>query len=357
MSVPKYVKGFVDRLKATRVKTIEIDAAPPIVGRFGISDSTRIAYRDSESQLLGRSHEYTVEVRDGRRLEVSLQLYKNTRGHWRLFVFCAGPKARMSRRAMLLSVNLSLGSRGGGAVIRLGQKLMVANRSMTSEGRARAAEAMARALRLRGLPVSEARDLDLGEFHVGDGHFRRTTAETFVRELVTAAVLKGHFMKKYALPGLSAVEGDPVLEAERSLLAAGYFDPHDESDTRKRVVTSIVQRRGQGDFRAALLAAYEGRCAVTGCDVEDALEAAHIGRYLGERSNRLQNGILLRSDIHTLFDLGKITIDPRRLCVVLADTLRSSCYRELHGRKIALPRSKSEWPSQEALRKRGEGAA
>ena len=55
---------------------------------------------------------------------------------------------------------------------------------------------------------------------------------------------------------------------------------------------------------------YEGKCAVTGCDVPDVLQAAHIFPYMGPETNHPSNG-LLRADIHTLFDLGLIELSQR----------------------------------------------
>ncbi|WP_336979879.1 HNH endonuclease signature motif containing protein [Altererythrobacter fulvus] len=58
------------------------------------------------------------------------------------------------------------------------------------------------------------------------------------------------------------------------------------------------------------MVAYEGRCAISGCDVREVLEAAHIMPYLGEETNDVRNGLLLRADLHTLFDLGLLKIGP-----------------------------------------------
>ena len=86
---------------------------------------------------------------------------------------------------------------------------------------------------------------------------------------------------------------------------------------------AICIRRGQPAFRAALLAAYGGRCAITGCDVEDVLEAAHISPYSGPSSSHASNGLLLRADIHTLFDCGLVAFDPKTREVVLADSVNA----------------------------------
>lgn len=108
-------------------------------------------------------------------------------------------------------------------------------------------------------------------------------------------------------------------------------------DARRRINAAIVARQGSGAFRALTLAAYGHRCALSDCDVEQALEAAHIIPYLGDHTNRLSNSILLRADLHTLFDRQLLTINPADLRVRLAPSLAGSGYRELEGRAMRLP--------------------
>ncbi len=86
------------------------------------------------------------------------------------------------------------------------------------------------------------------------------------------------------------------------------FRPINISDARTKIARQITAKRGQKSFRDKLLKAYEYKCAVTGCDVVATLEACHIMPYNGDHTNHIQNGILLRSDIHVLFDLGLLTI-------------------------------------------------
>ncbi|MBE2321408.1 HNH endonuclease, partial [Solirubrobacter sp. CPCC 204708] len=75
-------------------------------------------------------------------------------------------------------------------------------------------------------------------------------------------------------------------------------------------LTAVAQRRGQSTFRNQLLEAYDLRCAITGSNAVAVLEAAHICPYRGDHTNRVDNGLLLRADIHTLFDLGLIWVTP-----------------------------------------------
>ncbi|MEU6208052.1 HNH endonuclease [Micromonospora musae] len=80
---------------------------------------------------------------------------------------------------------------------------------------------------------------------------------------------------------------------------------------RRRRLAQVTARQGQADFRRRLMAAYDGRCAITGCDVEAVLQAAHIDPYNGPATNRVTNGLLLRADLHNLFDRGFLWIDGR----------------------------------------------
>src|SRR5215469_15318016 len=129
----------------------------------------------------------------------------------------------------------------------------------------------------------------------------------------------------------------------------GAFDPNDEADGRKRELASIVRRQGQPKFRKQLLELYEGRCAISGFDAVAALEAAHIIPYNGDKTNHPCNGLLLRSDLHTLFDLGLLTVDSSTMQVTLASPLFGTTYAALAGKTIRLPRQSHHWPSKEAL--------
>jgi len=88
-------------------------------------------------------------------------------------------------------------------------------------------------------------------------------------------------------------------------------------DRRPRVERQIRERRGQREFRDALRSRYGDRCLVTKCKILAVLEAAHISPYRGEADNHPENGLLLRSDIHTLFDLDLLGLEPEQLRVEL----------------------------------------
>jgi hypothetical protein len=135
------------------------------------------------------------------------------------------------------------------------------------------------------------------------------------------------------------------------------FDPMSLHDARKWTQASIVRRQGQPAFRGRLLEIYERRCAITGCDAVPTLEAAHITPYRGTETNHPANGILLRADLHTLFDLGLLAIDVDRECVVLAPELRAGSYAELHGQAVQLPSDPPAGMRRDVLRQHLAGCA
>lgn len=136
---------------------------------------------------------------------------------------------------------------------------------------------------------------------------------------------------------------------EQELEIQGEFNPKDLTDARAHVLTSIVRRRGQPQFRQKLLKAYEGRCAITACSLQQVLEAAHIHPYLGDETNIVSNGMLLRGDLHTLFDLGLWWVNPSSLKVEISEALRCSEYAFIEGQSLFLPRNELEHPSRSAL--------
>jgi putative restriction endonuclease len=115
----------------------------------------------------------------------------------------------------------------------------------------------------------------------------------------------------------------------------------------------ILPRLGQGAFRIVVMDAYERRCAVTGEKVLPVLEAGHIKPYAQEGTHQPNNGMLLRSDLHKLFDLGYVTVTPdyqfevsRR---VREEFENGHEYYDLHGQEIYIPRNLGLRPSVENL--------
>jgi len=116
----------------------------------------------------------------------------------------------------------------------------------------------------------------------------------------------------------------------------------------------IKARRGQTQFRESLIGAYAGQCAVTRSGIVDLLEAAHIAPHAQGTNYRISNGLLLRADIHTLFDLHLLSIDDRYR-IHLSRLIDTSEYLRYRGKELlALPTGISDLPSRENLRARHE---
>lgn len=140
-----------------------------------------------------------------------------------------------------------------------------------------------------------------------------------------------------------------LISLEAQAERESFFSPENIEDAREKILSEIYRRRGQAGFRKALNKAYAGRCAITGCTIYSLLEAAHIHPYKGPQTNVAPNGLLLRTDIHTLFDLYLITIDPESMTAVVAPTLESTEYAYLAGRKVFIPLITADRPSAAAL--------
>lgn len=178
-------------------------------------------------------------------------------------------------------------------------------------------------------------------------------SQYLVRGLARPVFWENGYFFFESLSGLSAPRGDTfgevlTREAEEHL-EQEENPPGDDYDARRRVFRQIVTRRGQAAFRRKLMIAYSAECAITGCTAEGVLEAAHLRPYRGPQSNTVTNGLLLRSDIHTLLDLNGIAIHPSRRTVHVSKSLVRTEYADLSGRRLREP-TMQEWrPAEEAL--------
>jgi len=130
------------------------------------------------------------------------------------------------------------------------------------------------------------------------------------------------------------------------------FDPATLNYARDYQAKQVAARRGQPSFRQKLLDAYQEQCAFTGYAPKEALEAAHIVPFCGPDSDQVVNGLLLRADIHSLFDQGLIVVDitnPQQPTLVLAPHLLVTTYKYLQGKAVRLPDNVALRPSVRAL--------
>lgn len=152
--------------------------------------------------------------------------------------------------------------------------------------------------------------------------------------------------------GPAADEAEPALDPAYAAQAG---------ELRDKAWQQITRRRGQPHFRNMLLHRYGSRCLITGCKVVAVLEAAHIDPYRSDAHNHPGNGLLLRADIHTLFDLDLLGIEPKELHIelhpdiaekygklvrkVLACNPKRRPLYEALARRYKLFRNRIQWPA------------
>ncbi len=115
----------------------------------------------------------------------------------------------------------------------------------------------------------------------------------------------------------------------------------------------VKGRLGQGAFRVIVTDAYQRRCAITGERTLPVLEAAHIRPYSMSGPNAVNNGLLLRSDLHKLFDIGYLTVTPE-LRVEVSPKIKEEYsngreYYAYHGHPLKVSPKVSDQPSKEFL--------
>lgn len=137
------------------------------------------------------------------------------------------------------------------------------------------------------------------------------------------------------------------LQPESATIAAiesqGYGKPH-----------VVLPRLGQGLFRVLLTDVYERRCAITGERTLPVLDAAHIKPYPVVQRHELPNGLLMRSDLHRLFDNGYLTVHPTERKVLVSKRIKEEFengrdYYLLEGTPLREPREPIFRPTQENL--------
>ncbi|MEX1152958.1 HNH endonuclease, partial [Parvibaculum sp.] len=148
-------------------------------------------------------------------------------------------------------------------------------------------------------------------------------------------------------------EGRALWEAVNERLSRSPFPGMAEGETRFGAPQLIRPRLGQGAFRVLVTDIYQRRCAVTQERTLPALEAAHIRPYGDGGAHAAQNGLLLRRDIHSLFDAGYVTVTPdldfevsRR---IKEEFDNGRHYYALHGQKISPPQDAAQRPDPAAL--------
>jgi putative restriction endonuclease len=142
-----------------------------------------------------------------------------------------------------------------------------------------------------------------------------------------------------------SIYAPPALRVDRIAdvpMASGYGAP-----------VPVRPRLGQRSFRVAVLDSYGRRCAITNEKTLPVLEAAHIRDYRDLPVHSVNNGILLRADIHKLFDSGYVTVTPEYQFEVSRrikeEFENGRDYYALHGSRIRLPQDVAHRPDVESL--------
>jgi len=166
-----------------------------------------------------------------------------------------------------------------------------------------------------------------------------------------------------ALDGAQAAGGDARGVQSAALLivkplagAAGFSDRAIDIrvDDNKQPLAELRRLLNMERSGELVTEAYDRRCAVTGEKTLPVLEAAHIKPYASDGPHRVSNGILLRSDLHKLFDLGYVTVTPD-LRLEVSPRLRTEWqngreYYAHHGQQLRVqPADLASQPSREFL--------
>ena len=171
--------------------------------------------------------------------------------------------------------------------------------------------------------------------------------QTVVGKTYDAATGEGRRIWRDCLDRAALVA--PALDVSAGVVVA-------EPGERYGAATLVRPRLGQQTFRYAVEAAY-GQCAVTGEHSRPALDAAHIVPFARDGLHDVCNGILLRADVHRLFDAGYVTVTPDyRFRVgdqLRADFSNGRSYYPLDGQRIALPADPRFRPDPALLERHG----
>ena len=152
----------------------------------------------------------------------------------------------------------------------------------------------------------------------------------------------GHWLWTEVFNRLRGTVVSDLKPLERGDIPGGYGDP-----------VTVRTRVGQGIFRTVVTDVYGRQCAVTREKALPALEAAHIRPFSETPRHYVKNGLLLRSDVHKLFDAGYVTVTPDYHFEVShhinTDFNDGENYYKLHGTELWVPKSSEHRPGREHL--------
>jgi putative restriction endonuclease len=144
------------------------------------------------------------------------------------------------------------------------------------------------------------------------------------------------------------------LISNQTVKTLGQATTAAQENARYGTPVLVAPRLGQRSFRVLVTDAYNYRCAISRERTLPVLQAAHIRPYAEGGPHELSNGLLLRSDLHTLFDQHYVTIDPNKKTLIVSRRIREQFengrdYYALNGRELLEPADSLSLPSAENL--------
>ncbi|PQV45100.1 HNH endonuclease [Paraburkholderia sp. BL21I4N1] len=216
------------------------------------------------------------------------------------------------------------------------------------------------------VPLQESVEVKTFEAHYGKT-FRQAPAMLTLQQINDAVVRPSDQMsiKELDLAKLEAIliseagcrqlvenfAGAISLDTSAHLTAEATM-PNSIIEARRRVLREVNLRRGQPQFRQRLIQRYGSACQISRCDYPYLVEAAHIAPYALSNENGAHNGLLLRSDLHILFDLGMLAIHPVEMTISLHTDLMKMEYAAFQGQRLFL--NGTTGPDRTALEARWE---
>jgi HNH endonuclease len=215
---------------------------------------------------------------------------------------------------------------------------------------------------------------NLEEMTVRIGRYRRKSAEIHADQVGCLVIVQPLFLKREDwisppsdwAPNIvqgktyesESGEGARIWLRVQAARAAVASATHAIAEDRYGPPTLVAPRLGQGAFRLMVTDAYQRRCAVSGERTLPVLDAAHIKPYASSGPHRIDNGLLLRKDLHALFDAGYVTVTPalqvRVSRRIREEFLNGRDYYALDGRDIRLPTAPNPPPNREFLEWHGD---
>jgi hypothetical protein len=157
--------------------------------------------------------------------------------------------------------------------------------------------------------------------------------------------LRSYELKEAELAEFRAVVTDFITAKNKKLATTAYMSEEEKAlladqpailDGFERRFNRQEARPEQAKFRSALMSLYKGRCVISKCAVPEVLDAAHLVPFSEAVSfrNDVRNGLILRTDLHAMYDKLLLTIHPLSGQVVLASKLLTTTYKRFDGFKV-----------------------